>query len=115
MNHDPSDPLISKNRAKSQQTIAAAIQNDPTNSDLPKIIAAGRGKWAEQILDLAFANGLKVRQDPALANILASIELDSPIPTEAIMAVAEILAYVYQVDGKTVPLSEDPFRLGDND
>ncbi len=107
----PPDDHKSKNRANSQQTVAAAIQNDPKTSELPKIIAAGRGKWADQILDMAFANGLKVRQDPALANILTSIELDSPIPTEAVMAVAEILAYVYEADGHGKPDKDDPFRI----
>lgn len=109
----PPDDNKSKNRANSRQTVAAAIQNDPNNSELPKIIAAGRGKWADQILDMAFANGLKVRQDPALANILTSIELDSPIPTEAVMAVAEILAYVYEAEGKGRPDEADPFRVRD--
>jgi len=119
----PPDTDISKNRAssgadgekqkntKKKQIVAAAIQNDGKTSELPKIVAAGRGKWAEQILDLAFANGLKVREDPALAEMLASIELDSPIPTEAIMAVAEILAYVYESEGKPKPAILDPFKL----
>lgn len=88
------------NPEKPKQTVAAAILHDPKSGELPKIVAAGRGRLADQILDIAFANGMKVREDPALANILASIELDSPIPTEAIMAVAEILAYVYQAEGK---------------
>lgn len=101
---------ISKKRAK---LTATALQNDPNSSDLPKILASGRGVWAEKILEMAFANGVKVREDPALAEILATIELDSPIPTEAIMAVAEILAYVYQADGKTRPDPADPFRLPD--
>jgi flagellar biosynthesis protein len=91
---------------KPKQTVAAAILHDPTTGDLPKIVAAGRGHLADQILDIAFANGMKVREDPALAHILASIELDSPIPTEAIMAVAEILAYVYQAEGKPAPTIE---------
>jgi flagellar biosynthesis protein len=108
MSEPPSHPDISKKRAR---LTAAAVENDPNNSDLPKIVAAGRGKWAEQILELAFLNGIKVREDPALAEILASIELDSPIPTEAIMAVAEILAYVYEADGKNKPVAEDPFRV----
>ena len=123
----PPDDNISKNRAnpaekpegkiiggkitKSKQLVAAAIQNDPNTPDLPKIVAAGRGKWAEQILELAFANGLKVREDPALAEILANIELDSPIPTEAIMAVSEILAYVYEAEGKGRPDPTEPFKL----
>lgn len=115
MNEPPSRNDISKNRANldkplSKRPVAAALENDPNNSDLPKIVAAGRGKWAEQILELAHLNGIKVREDPALAEILASIELDSPIPTEAIMAVAEILAYVYQAEGKGKPDADDPFR-----
>lgn len=112
----PPDDSISKNRAKpvsgvKKRAVAAAIQNDPTTSDLPKIIAAGRGYYAEQILDIAFKNGMKVREDPALAEMLASVELDSPIPTEALMAVAEILAYVYEAEGKARPDSSDPFKL----
>jgi flagellar biosynthesis protein len=104
----PSDNSISKNRAK---LTAAAIQNDGKSLELPKITAVGRGKWAEQILELAFANGIKVREDPALAEILASIELDSPIPTEAIAAVAEILAYVYEAEGQGRPDPATPFTL----
>lgn len=108
MSELPPQKGISKNRAR---LTAAAVTNDPNNSDIPKIVAAGRGKWAEQILEIAFANGIKVREDPALAEILASIELDSPIPTEAIMAVAEILAYVYEAEGYDRPDSSDPFRV----
>lgn len=68
-------------------------------SMLPKVVAAGYGKLAEQILDLAFKNGVKVREDRALAEILAAIELDSEIPSEVLIAVAEILAYVYKLNG----------------
>ena len=41
---------------------------------------------------------------PRLAR-LAQIEIDSPIPSEAFMAVAEILAYVYQANGKPNPFN----------
>lgn len=66
---------------------------------LPKVVAAGYGKLAEQILEIAFQNGVKVREDRALAEMLAAIELDSEIPTEALVAIAEILAYVYKANG----------------
>ncbi len=65
---------------------------------IPKIIAAGYGKLAEQILDLAFQNGVKVREDKELAQMLAAITLESDIPSEALVAVAEILAYVYKAN-----------------
>ena len=61
------------------------------------------GKIAEQILQLAYANGIKVREDSALAEMLASVELDSPIPSEAFMAVAEIMSYVYRANGEPNP------------
>lgn len=65
---------------------------------LPKVVAAGYGKLAEQIVALAFQNGVKVREDRELAEILAAIELDSEIPSEALVAIAEVLAYVYKAN-----------------
>lgn len=66
----------------------------------PKVLASGRGALAEQILALAFANGVRVRQDADLAEILASVDVDTEIPLEAFAAVAEILAYVYRANGQ---------------
>jgi flagellar biosynthesis protein len=92
-----------------KQAVAAALHHDPALSDLPRMIAAGRGKWAEQIMQIAFDRGIKVRQDASLAEMLAAIELDSPVPPEAIMAVAEILAYVYaHENGGLTPPSFEP-------
>lgn len=65
---------------------------------IPKIVASGYGKLAEQIVEIAFKNGVKVREDKEMAEILAAISLDSEIPSEALVAVAEILAYVYKAN-----------------
>jgi flagellar biosynthesis protein len=88
---------------KSKRQVAVAVEATDGVSALPRITAAGRGKIAEQILQLAFDNGIRVRQDSALAEMLAAIELDSPIPAEAFMAVAEILSYVYRANGMPNP------------
>ncbi len=82
---------------------AVALKDGTDKGEIPVISAAGRGKVAEKILELAFANGIKVREDGALAEMLAAIELDSPIPSEAFMAVAEILSYVYRANGQPNP------------
>ncbi len=74
---------------------------------IPKVVAAGYGKLAEEILRLAFQNGVKVREDKDLAQMLAAIELDSDIPSEALVAIAEILAYVYKVNGSYHSTKED--------
>lgn len=69
-------------------------------AQLPRLLASGRGALAEQILTLAFAAGIKVRQDADLAELLSSLDLDTPIPPEAVVAVAEILEKVFEANGQ---------------
>jgi len=86
--------------SESRRAAAVALKKYGIDeSALPKVVAAGYGKLAEQIVELAFRNGVKVREDKDLAQMLAAIELDSEIPTEALIAIAEILAYVYKANG----------------
>ncbi|WP_096704208.1 EscU/YscU/HrcU family type III secretion system export apparatus switch protein [Magnetospirillum sp. 15-1] len=81
-----------------RRQVAVALSDDPDNPGLPTVTASGRGAVAEQILQLAFAHGVKVRTDPDLAEVLAAVEVDTVIPVEAFVAVAEILAYVYRAN-----------------
>ncbi len=81
-----------------KQAVAVALAHDLADNRPPKMVAGGRGRIAEQILEIAFANGVKVREDADLAQLLSSIDIDSEIPVEAFAAVAEILTYVYQVN-----------------
>ena len=64
------------------------------------MVASGHGAVAEQILQIAFDRGIKVRSDADLAEILATVEVESEIPLEALAAVAEILSYVYRTQSK---------------
>ena len=90
-------------RKKPKNATAVAITAGDSKDSAPRITAAGRGKIAEQILQLAFDNGIKVREDSELAEMLTKIELDSPIPSEAFLAVAEVLSYVYKANGEPNP------------
>ncbi len=81
-----------------RQTAVALKKFGIDESAIPKVVAAGYGKLAEEIVRLAFENGVKVREDKDLAQILAAIELDSEIPSEALVAIAEILSYVYKAN-----------------
>ena len=89
---------------------AVALKESEGGKKVPKMAAAGRGTIAEKILQLAYENGIDVREDSDLAELLASIEIDSPIPSEAFMAVGEILSYVYRANGQ-----ENPFDTILND
>jgi flagellar biosynthesis protein len=107
-----SDRLTPLNiKKKHARQTAVALREAEGLGDAPVITAAGRGVLAEKILQLAYENGIKVREDSALAEMLVQIELDSPIPSEAFLAVAEILSYVYQANGKPNPFN---VSLGDN-
>jgi len=79
------------------KTVAIAVE-EQTDGSTPKITASGRGHLAEKILEVAFAAGVKVRTDADLVQILEAIEVDSEIPTEAFVAVTEILTYVYRAN-----------------
>ena len=98
------DPLTPLNiKKKSGRSVAVALKDAKTTQDLPQVTAAGRGKIAEQILQIAYENGINVREDSALAEMLAAVELDSPIPSDAFLAVAEILSYVYRANNEPNP------------
>lgn len=72
----------------------------------PRVTASGKGAVAEQILEIAFAKGIPVREDPDLAEILATVDVDSEIPVDALSAVAEILSYLYRANAH--PVSDAP-------
>ena len=83
--------------------IAVALSYQRGVEPAPRIAAAGHGPVARQIVELAFANGVAVREDADLAGLLGELEIDSVIPLPAFAAVAEILAYLYRLNGTTQP------------
>ena len=85
---------------------AVALKYERLRETAPKITASGRGPVAEQILALAFANGVPVREDPDLTEILAELDIDTVIPVTAFAAIAEILAYLYRLN-QSLPLEEE--------
>lgn len=60
----------------------------------PKVTAKGKGDLAERIVETARAHGVAVEENPALAEALSAIELDSEIPVELYEAVARVISYV---------------------
>ena len=77
---------------------AVAVEYDLEQDPAPRIVASGQGSVAEQILQIAFAQGVKVREDADLVEVLSVLEVDSVIPVEAYAAVGEILSYVYRAN-----------------
>lgn len=85
---------------KTKDAVAVALSDkDSGPGHAPKVVAGGRGRIAEQILQIAFAQGIKVREDADLAELLTTIDEDEEIPVEAFAAVAEIMIYLYRFNG----------------
>ena len=99
-----------KYRGNKGQTVAVALEHNLADDRPPHMVAGGRGRIAEQILQIAFANDVKVREDADLAQLLTSIDINSEIPVEAFATIAEILTYVYQANVNNL----DTNTSGDN-
>lgn len=78
--------------------LAIALRYDPDGDDPPRVAAKGRGAIAAQIVAVARDHGVAVRRDRTLAQLLGSLQIESPIPVAAFAAVAEILAHLHRAD-----------------
>jgi len=77
---------------------AIALKYDETTA-APKVVAKGVDFMAMRIRQLAAANGVPIVERPPLARGLhRHVDVGEEIPTKYYKAVAEILAYVYQLD-----------------
>ena len=66
----------------------------------PKVTASGQGFIADRIVEIAARERASRREDPALAEALAALELDTEIPEDLYTAVAEAIAWAYALDLK---------------
>jgi flagellar biosynthetic protein FlhB len=65
----------------------------------PRVVAKGRGAIAQRIREIAQEHGVPLLEAPPLARALyAHTDLDQTIPPALFRAVAEVMAYVYQLN-----------------
>ena len=76
---------------------AIALEYDP-DEVAPKIVATGRGKVAEKIIEAAKEADVPVHQDDKLADTLSKLDIGEFIPPELYEVVAEILVFVDQME-----------------
>ncbi len=84
--------------------LAVAVQYDAQTMAAPIVVAKGAGVLARRIRQLALENGVALVENKPLAQALfREVEVGQPIPEDKYAAVAEVLAYVYQLQGKPLP------------
>ena len=77
---------------------AVALKYDPNSNGAPKVVAKGVDLIAAQIRVLATGANVPLVAAPPLARALYySTEIDNEIPKELYVAVAQVLAYIYQL------------------
>jgi flagellar biosynthetic protein FlhB len=80
---------------------AVALRYDAATMQAPKVIAKGMGLIARKIRDIAAQHDVPIVENPPLARALyKTVDLGREIPGEFYAAVAEILAYVYQINAR---------------
>ncbi len=81
---------------------AAALHHEPGDR-APTLSAAGAGHIADRIVEAARAAGVPVREDPAVMQALAGLELGAEVPEPLWRAVAETLAWAYRLQARSGP------------
>lgn len=82
---------------------AAAVayaQTDVNCNASPRVIAKGEAWLADEIIARAQAAGVPVHESRELVSLLMQVDLDAHIPPALYIAVAEVLAWVYQIEGR---------------
>jgi len=86
---------------------ASALRYEPGDV-APRVVAGGSGLVAERIIAAAREAGVPVREDPALVEALATLDLGDAVPEAMWRAVAEVLAWAYRLDAQAARRHLDP-------
>ena len=82
---------------------AVAIRYDEKRHAAPVVVAKGKDQLALQIKKIAREHHVHIVQNPPLARSLyREVEVDRPIPEALFAAVAEVLAYVYKMNYRSL-------------
>jgi len=81
-----------------RRPLAVALQYE--NRGAPKVVAVGRDWLGEKIIETAREHGVPLEHNPALAEALSKVELETEIPVELYRAIAEIIGFVLRTGGK---------------
>ena len=77
---------------------AVALKYDPLSSGAPVVLAKGADFIAQRIREVANENQIIILESPPLARaVYYSTEIDHEIPSGLYLAVAQVLAYVFQL------------------
>ena len=84
-----------------EATQAIALQYDGDSA--PTVAATGRDDIAQEIIRLALEHNIPVYENAELAQWLGQLDIGEEIPEQLYRIIAEILAFVFALEGRTPP------------
>lgn len=90
---------------KNEKHQAVALQYDGKST--PIVTVKGEGYLAQQIIATAKEHGIPIEQNEELTALLSNVQINHEIPKDLYTAVAQILAFLYYVDGKVSGKEEE--------
>lgn len=90
----------SKKETKKKQELkkTVALKYDQNEDNAPRVIASGRGKIAEKILQKAREEKIPIKKDKDIVQVLAELNVGDEIPAELYLVIAEILSFFYDLE-----------------
>jgi flagellar biosynthesis protein len=70
-----------------------------SGTNAPTVVAKGEGFIAKQIIDVADRYEVPLISDEQLVSVLINVPLGDEIPENLYLAIAEVLAHVYRLNG----------------
>ncbi|WP_261842392.1 EscU/YscU/HrcU family type III secretion system export apparatus switch protein [Aliamphritea ceti] len=92
---------MAKKPTEQKQLNQKAIALNYDRDSAPKLVAKGRGVIAEQIIALANEHDVHIHESPELVEVLLRLELGDEIPESLYRAIAEIIAFTYNLKQNT--------------
>ena len=86
------------------RTLAVALHYDAPNA--PRVVATGRGRIGQRIIEVAREHGVPLEQNAALAEALSTIPLDDQIPEQLYVAVAQIIGFIMRSGNRRARAAE---------
>lgn len=83
---------------------AVALRYNPEITGAPRVVAKGKGDIAKQILALAEEHNIHIHQSPELLDVLIRLELGEEIPEALYRAIAEVIAFAYNLKKEQLAL-----------
>ena len=88
---------------------AVALRYDDASMNAPRVIAKGKDLVAARIREVATEHGIPLFSAPPLARVLfRTTGIGDEVPARLYTAVAQVLAYIYQLDATPNPARRQP-------